>query len=162
MPATLTYPGVYIEEIPSGVRTIVGVATSITAFLGRTERGLINDPVTINSFSDFDRQFGGLNISYPLSYTVRDFYLNGGQQAIIVRIFKDPSDEEDGKARFTVNDINLAARSPGEWGKKLRATIDVEIPDDVRKRYNLSDDDALFNLTIRDAAPGGAIEHILN
>jgi len=35
MPAALTYPGVYIEEIPSGVRTITGVATSITAFLGK-------------------------------------------------------------------------------------------------------------------------------
>ena len=39
MSATLTYPGVYIEEIPSGVRTITGVATSITAFVGRAFRG---------------------------------------------------------------------------------------------------------------------------
>ncbi len=39
MPATLTYPGVYVEEIPSGVHTITGVATSITAFIGRAERG---------------------------------------------------------------------------------------------------------------------------
>ena len=39
MPVTLTYPGVYIEEVPSGVRTITGVATSITAFIGRTLRG---------------------------------------------------------------------------------------------------------------------------
>lgn len=31
MPVTPTYPGVYVEEIPSGVRTITGVATSITA-----------------------------------------------------------------------------------------------------------------------------------
>ena len=36
MPAQLTYPGVYIEEVPSGVRTIMGVATSIAAFVGRT------------------------------------------------------------------------------------------------------------------------------
>ena len=34
MPTTLTYPGVYFEEIPSGVRTIAGVATSIAAFIG--------------------------------------------------------------------------------------------------------------------------------
>jgi hypothetical protein len=27
MPVTLTYPGVYIEENPSGVRTITGVIT---------------------------------------------------------------------------------------------------------------------------------------
>ena len=55
MPASLTYPGVYIEEIPSGVRTITGVATSITAFLGRARLGAINEPVTINSFGDFER-----------------------------------------------------------------------------------------------------------
>ena len=61
MPVTPTYPGVYIEEIPSGVRTITGVATSIAAFLGRAPRGLTDKPVTINSFGDFERQFGGLD-----------------------------------------------------------------------------------------------------
>jgi phage tail sheath protein FI len=35
----VTYPGVYIQEIPSGVRTITGVATSITAFIGPRIRG---------------------------------------------------------------------------------------------------------------------------
>ena len=39
MPVLTTYPGVYIEEIPSGVHTITGVATSITAFVGRALRG---------------------------------------------------------------------------------------------------------------------------
>ena len=34
MPASLTYPGIYVEEIKSGVRTITGVATSIAAFVG--------------------------------------------------------------------------------------------------------------------------------
>ncbi|MFB2894819.1 phage tail sheath C-terminal domain-containing protein [Aerosakkonemataceae cyanobacterium BLCC-F50] len=89
MPITPTYPGVYVEEIPSGVRTITGVATSITAFIGRTLRGLENEPTIINNFSDFERMFGGLNVDYPLSYAVRDFYLNGGSQAIIVRLFND-------------------------------------------------------------------------
>jgi hypothetical protein len=96
MPATLTYPGVYIEEVPSGVRTIVGAATSITAFIGRAPRGPVNEAVTINSFGNFERVFGGLNADYPLSYAVRDFYLNGGSQAIIVRLFK--SQDEDGVA----------------------------------------------------------------
>jgi len=40
MPAALTFPGVYVEEIPSGVRTITGVATSIAAFAGRTPLGI--------------------------------------------------------------------------------------------------------------------------
>ena len=86
MPVTPTYPGVYVEEIPSGVRTIVGVATSITAFVGRTRNGEINDPITCNSFADFERKFGGLHQDYPLSYAVRDFFLNGGSNAIIVRL----------------------------------------------------------------------------
>ena len=34
MPVTVNYPGVYIEELPSSVRTIVGVPTSVTAFVG--------------------------------------------------------------------------------------------------------------------------------
>jgi Bacteriophage tail sheath protein len=87
MPATLSYPGVYIEEISSGVRTITGVATSITAFVGRTRRGPVNEPITINGFADFDRIFGGLWELSPLSFAVRDFYLNGGSQAVIVRLY---------------------------------------------------------------------------
>src|SRR5260370_34329343 len=106
MPVTPTYPGVYIEEIPSGVRTITGVATSITAFLGRTLSGPVNEPTTINSFGDFEREFGGLQEDYPMSYAVRDFYLNGGSEAIIVRLF-DPPDGGDGKARFGVDGLKL-------------------------------------------------------
>src|SRR5712671_3967600 len=119
MPIAPTYPGVYIEEIPSGVRTITGVATAITAFLGRAPRGPTNDPTTINSFGDFERQFGGLDVGHPMSYAVRDFYLNQGNQAIIVRLCKMP-DKSDGRARFTVAGLQLAAKNPGGWGQKLR------------------------------------------
>jgi uncharacterized protein len=31
--SAFTYPGVYIEELSSGVHTIAGVATSIAAFV---------------------------------------------------------------------------------------------------------------------------------
>src|SRR4051812_37721820 len=86
MPIPLTYPGVYIEEVPSGVRTITGVATSITAFIGRTERGTADDSVLINSFADYERLFGGLSLISPISYAIRDFYLNGGTKAIVVRV----------------------------------------------------------------------------
>ena len=85
-PIPLTYPGVYIQEIPSGVRTITGVATSITAFVGRAERGPTDDPTTISSLAEFQRLFGGLSLMGAMSYTVRDFYLNAGNQAIIVRV----------------------------------------------------------------------------
>src|SRR5712692_274291 len=89
MPVQVSYPGVYIEEIPSGVRTITGVATSITAFIGRALRGPTDDAITINSYGDFERIFGGLWADSTLGYAVRDFYLNGGSQALIVRVYKD-------------------------------------------------------------------------
>jgi phage tail sheath protein FI len=87
MPATLSYPGVYIEEIPSGIHTITGVATSITAFIGRALSGPTDDAITINSYSDFERIFGGLWAESSLGPAVRDFYINGGSKAIIVRLF---------------------------------------------------------------------------
>lgn len=159
MPATLSYPGVYIEEIPSGVRTITGVATSITAFLGRASLGQINEPVIINSFADFERQFGGLAVDYPLSYAVRDFFLNGGSQAIIVRLYKDPATPSDAKAQLSIDGLALTAQSPGIWGKKLRSSIDVEVSDEVRASLGLAATDALFNLTI---SLGNSSERFLN
>ena len=61
MAVALTYPGVYIQEVPSGVRTITGVATSITAFVGRAAAGPTDEPVTLTSFADYERRFGGLD-----------------------------------------------------------------------------------------------------
>ena len=60
MPPTLTYPGVYIEELPSGVHTITGVATSIAAFVGWAPQGSVTEAVLVQSWSDFAREFGGL------------------------------------------------------------------------------------------------------
>ena len=111
MPVALTYPGVYVEEIPSGVRTITGVATSITAFIGRALRGPTNQPVTINSYADFERIFGGLWAPSSLSFAVRDFYLNGGSQAIIVRLFHPffGSDADRAAALDSAQDAAAAA-----------------------------------------------------
>jgi len=94
MPSALTYPGVYIEEIPSGVRTITGVATSITAFVGRALSGPVNEAVVINSFADYERTFGGLWLDSSMSFAVRDFFANGGAQAIIVRLFAPTAAEQ--------------------------------------------------------------------
>src|SRR5690349_11678659 len=90
MPVLTTYPGVYVEELPSGIRTITSVATSITAFVGRALTGPVNEPTLIHSFSDYERAFGGLWQSSPVSYAVQQFYLNGGSEALIVRVFNGP------------------------------------------------------------------------
>jgi hypothetical protein len=104
----LSYPGVYIQEVPSGVRTITGVATSITAFIGRALRGPTDEPVAINSYADFERIFGGLWVKSTLGYAVRDFYLNGGARAIIVRLYH-PSLSETVQAQKAANETAAAA-----------------------------------------------------
>ena len=90
MPATLTYPGVYIEELSSGLHTITGVATSIAAFVGWAPKGPTDEATLVQSWSDFQTQFGGLynNNGTPayLGYAVNQFFANGGQQAYIIRL----------------------------------------------------------------------------
>jgi uncharacterized protein len=125
MPVQPTYPGVYIEEIPSGVRTITGVATSITGFIGRALKGPVDDPKLINSFSDYERQFGGLWVDSTMSYAVQDFYENGGSKALIVRIHNGAGTAEIPlPAASPANSfVTLVASSPGSWANKLRASV---------------------------------------
>src|SRR6266516_1604388 len=86
MPTLPTYPGVYIEELKSQVHTISGVATSITAFVGYTARGLDNRATHLFSFADFERKFGELAPDSELSYAVQQFFANGGTDAYVVRV----------------------------------------------------------------------------
>lgn len=108
MPITPTYPGVYIQELASDVRTIVPVDTATTAFIGRALRGPVNQPVTIFGFEDFEQQFGGLWLESKLGFAVRDFFLNGGSKAIIVRAFQ--ADATPAKALLA---LSPAAKDPG-------------------------------------------------
>src|SRR5262249_61476985 len=81
MPITPTYPGVYIQELPSAVHPITGVATSIGAFVGYTARGIDNRAQQIFSFSDYERLYGGVASNSELSYAVQQFFANGGDPA---------------------------------------------------------------------------------
>jgi len=137
MSVSLTFPGVFIEEIPSGVRSITGVPTAIAAFVGRTRIGPVNTPVIINSFGDFTRSFGGLDVNSSVSYAVRDFFQNGGGQGIVVRIFNDLDSTKsppvtaphNGVATITITSgatsIVLRAVSPGDWANDLTVKITV-------------------------------------
>src|SRR5436190_23268153 len=86
MPATLTYPGVYIEEISSGVRTITGVATSIAAFVGWAAKGPTDEAGLLLSWNDFVRTYGDLDPRSLLGYAVYHFFTNGGQQCYVIRL----------------------------------------------------------------------------
>jgi phage tail sheath protein FI len=85
MPDSVKLPGVFVAEIPGGGKPIEGVATDITAFVGRTVMGPA-EPRDCYGFADFERDFGGRGSGYPLGDVVQDFFENGGRHAVIVRV----------------------------------------------------------------------------
>lgn len=119
MPVSPTYPGIYIEEIPSGVRTITGVATSIAAFVGWAAKGPIDHAELILSWADFEREFGGLDARSLLGYAVSQFFLNGGQECYVIRL----TDAGAKAPSVTLSDLKLTARNPGKWGEDYAITI---------------------------------------
>ena len=122
MPVSLTNgPGVYIQELQNPLRPIVGVPTSVAAFYGRAPQGKVDFPFQVNSWADYENQFGGLDSSYPLSYAVFLFFLNGGSTALVVR-YNDPN-VKTASAQLSA-DIKLDASSPGDWGTQLSAIVD--------------------------------------
>jgi len=128
MSVTLTYPGVYIQELKSGVMTIAGVATSIAAFVGGTARGPTDTPIVVNGYADFERVFGGMWSGSYVGFAVRDFFLNGGSQAIIVRIFAATSDQAAVDAGNSVaSAASTEAAKPGATPDDVAGAIDDAI-----------------------------------
>ncbi len=142
MALTLAHPGVYIVEKPSGVRTITGVATSITAFIGRALRGPADRPRLVQSFAEFDRVYGGLWAESTLGYSVSQFFSNGGRDALICRVHNGAI-----AASLTVGgNLDLVAASPGTWGSRLRVRVE-DAPDRPNETPGTR-----FNLYVKDTA----------
>lgn len=120
--ATLLHPGVYVSEVPSGIRSIEGAPTSTTIFVGETERGPLG-PTKIKSRADYMRLFGGYfrerDVASPMAeptrvlttYAIDGFYLNGGSTAYVLRAM-------DGEPLAAERD-SIQASSPGIWGNSL-------------------------------------------
>ena len=142
MPIQPTYPGVYIQEVSSGVRTIVGVSTSIGAFFGRTQKGPINKAVRCLGYTDFLREFGGPHPLSDLASSVRQFFDNGGTDCYVVRLAKGAAPASvtlrNGTGAGTNNVLTATAKGEGAWGQDLKLLID----------YNTTNPDDGFNLTV--------------
>jgi uncharacterized protein len=124
MAVTPTYPGVYVREIPSGVRTIVGVATSIGMFLGTAKKGPINKPIRCTSYLDYARTFGEDPTGGELVRYVKLFFLNGGTDCYVMRI-------ASGAVPAAITLLNeaskptlvLTAKDAGAMSNNLRAVV---------------------------------------
>ena len=158
MPNTRS-PGVFIEEVLSSRNPISGVNTSVTAFVGRAERGPVNVAVTIHGFSDYETIFGGLDLNSAMSFAVRDYFLNGGSEAVIGRLYEPTPDDAD-FALINVDGLELVAISQGSWANSLRVRVDHDISSEDASQMGLAQSD-LFNLSIKDTGTG-VEEHYIN
>ncbi|WP_327417810.1 phage tail sheath family protein [Streptomyces sp. NBC_01233] len=151
MPVNVSFPGVYIHEVKSRVRTITGVPTSVAAFVGLAPRGPSGRPVHITGWADYEAQFGGLDANGEMGHAVYQFFLNGGTDAEIVRLVAENTERARVRvgAKAPSDDDNrpiLKAASGGIWAKNLRVRVDHDnIP---------TQDKSLYNLTVRDMGTG--------
>jgi phage tail sheath protein FI len=157
MPVTLTYPGVYIEEVPSGVRTIAGVATSIGLFIGWSARGAIARAVRLTSFSDYVREYGDLDPRSFLGYAVKQFFENGGSDCYVIRL--TAADSETAAVTISAN-LEVSASSPGEWANIYRIRTTQRADDPSRFRLEVLDStnnnavvETFENLSMTDTDP---------
>jgi phage tail sheath protein FI len=162
MPINPTYPGVYVQEISSGVRTIVGVSTSVTAFVGSAKSGPINKAIHILSYSDFERRFGGLSDDSEMSYAMRQFFSNGGSDAWVVRIAKNAvAATKTLQNSEGMNVLEITAVDEGKTGNEIEVKVDYKT-DNPTSTFNLTaGDETYLNLSMNSNDPR-YIEDIIN
>jgi uncharacterized protein len=157
----LTAPGVYIQEVPSGVHTVTGVATSITAFVGRTPFGPM-DGTAVSSFAEFVRRYGAPSAKFPLTYAVNDFFLNGGSTAVIVRLANGAH-----TTTFTLTDgtnhLDVVAVSPGAWANVYKLhLVPSSVDSAAAAAFGVADATHLFDVQVIDTTTNVAAEVIRN
>ena len=107
-------PGGVGEQVVGDVRPIAAVATSVTAFVGRAQQGPVNRPLTLSSWQEMEQQFGGPWSESGLPSAVRDFFQNGGSQAIVVRLSHGAAGQPEGGAGLDADDFVGPALGPDE------------------------------------------------
>jgi uncharacterized protein len=149
---TTTYPGVYMQEVSSGVRPIQAASTSTPAFLGVAERGPIGSVSQIFNFTAFQTIYGDFLANGFLAHAVFQFYNNGGSRCYVGRVARNPATADitlQDRALAPQNAFTVGAISPGAWGNTLQITIDAAGAIDPENKLDL----AVFRLGPGEAAP---------
>ncbi len=129
MPVTPTYPGVYVQEVPSGVRTIAGVSTSIAMFIGASKKGPMFQPVRCTNYTDFVRAFSADTSAGQLPNYLKLFFLNGGTDCYVMRIANGATPSTVTlKNEKGVAVLDLTAKDEGLAGENIRAVVSYNTP----------------------------------
>ena len=134
------YPGVYVQEIPSGIRTVAAAPTSNLAIVGQFPRGPIDEAVRVNSWGDVERLYGGLDRRFVSTYALQDFYLQGGAIAYVVRV---GITQASAQLTATEDALTVTAQTAGGTGNSIRYGISHNV-------------DGTFDLVIFESGVEGA------
>src|SRR5262245_13334746 len=139
-------PGVYVEEVSFRSKSIEGVSTTTTGFVGPAAYGPLDlVPEIVTSVEEFGRTYGSrdqlvfqdaagrdLDPSHnDLWHAVRAFFAEGGRRLYVARVFRPVSATDDGRAHASfpttataARQIMVQARFPGRLGNmRVRFTL---------------------------------------
>ncbi|HSF30495.1 MAG TPA: phage tail sheath subtilisin-like domain-containing protein [Candidatus Tectomicrobia bacterium] len=140
-------PGVYVEEVSFRSKSIEGVSTTTTGFIGPARNGPIDlEPELITSLGEFESVYGdGQALDFEdtgplhnyLWHAVRAFFEEGGKRLYVVRVFRPRADSHSGRAAWrvptgmdTTQVLSVEARFPGRAGNR-RVSLRLSIGQDV-------------------------------
>ena len=138
MAAQLTYTGVYVREEPSGAQAVAAASTSTALFVGMADKGPFGIPFRVLSLTAYEREYGATSPG-ELADQVRQFYVNGGTEAWIMRIANGAQAAAVTlRSELLADSLILTARDVGAAGNLIRAEVD----------YDTVDPERTFNLTL--------------
>jgi len=125
------HPGVYIQEVSGGVQPIEGVSTSTTAFVGRTQKGRLDQPELVTNFTEFQTAYGGFLSDSFVAHAALQYFNNGGKRLYVARVVASAANGRASAASVTVVDrqappviaLTAAALSPGSWANATTVEI---------------------------------------
>ncbi|WLB91306.1 phage tail sheath family protein [Bradyrhizobium japonicum] len=153
MAVPLTYPGIYIQEQRSGAPSISGASTSVALFVGMTPRGPFEVPTMVTGYTRYQTQFGVDSSPSELSAQVRQFFLNGGSQAWIIRTAENAKVSQATLKNEALADVlRIEAKEMGAIGDSIRVEVD----------YDTRHPEETFNLTVyrEQVKPNGELERV--
>jgi phage tail sheath protein FI len=131
-------PGVYVEETSFRSKSIEGVSTTTTGFIGPTRYGPVTlEPDLVTSLGEFERVYGGGDrldwgsgpVDNHLWHAARAFFTEGGRRLYVSRVFREldaatATLNRDGHATVAAGGVTFRARYPGAAGNlRLRITL---------------------------------------
>jgi phage tail sheath protein FI len=139
MATSYLHPGVYVQEVSSGVHSIEGVSTSTAAFVGVADKGPVPGTILpggqpaqallVNGFTEYERNFGGFRNDSFLTYAARAFFDNGGQRLYVIRVTDAAARRATTAALGSPPSPNafpiaISAANEGLWGNNVWVSID--------------------------------------